>query len=201
MKLLILIALLHVTLYEVNAQVRLSTPMQDIAWATASIISNSNHRKQEISFTSEIEEYNVVLKDSSQMKVLSKIYLDSTGHTYLIYSTNASPNSNLLIDKKLYCYNTISITRLESKRKASIEGKATDSCWLFQVIEGKINIYSLIPDLNYNSFYFRAMRIDDGAIEPLNERKLRILMKGNLRALNALDKRDYYKAVYRYNRS
>lgn len=201
MRFMILISVLCSTLLKTNAQVRLNTTMQDIARSTASMIGNMNRPKQDIAYTSQIEEYSVVLKDSSQMTVLSKMYTDSSGHAYLIYSEKASPTSNLMVDKKLYCYNTLNITRLKSKTKESALGMATDSCWLFKVMEGKINVYSILPDLNYDSRYFRAMQVNNGQIESLNERKLRVLMEGNLRALNVLDKKDYYKAIYRFNKS
>lgn len=189
------------TFQEANSQVKFGNPTQDGVLGIVSLIGLINGHKKEISFTSEIEEYSVVLKDSTQMQLLSKIYLDSTGRTYLKYEAKTSENSNLLIDKKLYCNNTLNILRLETKRKASVEGIVTDSCWLFKVLKGKINIYSFIPDLNVNSSYIKAIQIGDGNIESLNEQRLRILMEGNLRALNALDKKDYYKAIYRYNRS
>lgn len=200
MRILSLILFFCSALFEAKAQVKFSNPAQDGVMTIVSLIGLINAPKKEISFTSQIEEYSVLLKDSSQMRVLSKIYLDSTGHTYLLYTTKPSANSNILIDKKLYCYSTSSITRLESREKPAIEGKATDSCWLFKVLEGKMNIYSFVPDLNTNIFYMKALQIGNGTIEAFNEQKLRELMTGNSGALSALNKKNFYRAILRYNK-
>ena len=197
MKLTLLITVLSASILKTHAQ---RIPVSDIfARATTSIINNMGSSKPGIAYTSEIQEYRVVLKDSTEMSILSKIYIDSTAHSYIIYSEKASATSNFLVDKKLYSRNTLNIVRLKSKTRASIDGRATDSCWLFKVIEGKINLYSFLPDVINNAQYFKAMQIDNGVMEPFNEQKLRVLMAGNLRALNFLDKKDYYKAINRYN--
>ena len=195
MKLILLLTLLSVQILKTHAQAWLSPVL---ARGTASIINSTNGSKMANGF-SQIDEYSVVLKDSTEINILSKIYVDSTRRTYIIYSEKASATSDLMVDKKLYSRNTLNITRLKSKTKVAVQGRATDSCWLFKVMEGKINVYSFLPDVINNAQYFKAMQINNGAIEPFNEQKLRALMEGNLKALNFLDKKDYYKAINRYN--
>jgi hypothetical protein len=147
-------------------------------------------------------EYFVVLKDSSQLKVKSKIWSDTVKHVnYVVYENKSVSKSDSDRKRNILPSETISIMRFDRTTGSDITGIASDSCWLFKVVKGKINIYSFLSETEIDSEYITAIQVGDGPIEALNEDQLRTLMQDNKKALKFLDKKNYYNAILRYNES
>jgi hypothetical protein len=147
-------------------------------------------------------EYAVVLRDSSQVKVKSKIYSDTVNHVnYLVYEDRSVSKSDSDRKKKILPSETLSIMRFDRLTGGDVTGLPTDSCWLFKVVKGKINIYSFLSETDIDSDYITAIQVGEGPIEPLKEDQLRELMKDNKRAMKFLEKKNYYTAILKYNES
>jgi hypothetical protein len=147
-------------------------------------------------------DYVVLLRDSSELKVRSKIYSDTVKHVnYLVFEDKSVSKSDSGRKRNILPAETLSIVRFDRNSGADITGIPTDSCWLFHVVKGKINIYSFLSEKEINSDYITAIQIGDGPIQALNEDQLRELMKDNKKAMKFLDKKNYYTAIMRYNES
>ncbi|EHQ28168.1 hypothetical protein [Mucilaginibacter paludis] len=145
--------------------------------------------------------FKVMMKDSSVKEVKSKIYADTTTHkSYLMYTDKALPDTdpNRYKEIRIYCDKTLNISR--SGGGATYTVMATDSCWLFKVIWGKVNAYSNLSETDdIDSYYLRAFQVFGGSIQKLDSASLAPVIKENPKAVKALKKKDYYKAILQYN--
>ncbi len=86
--------------------------------------------------------FKVTFKDGSVKEVKSKIYPDTVKHAnYLLFEDKTLPKTDSNRRQKIYAKQTLNISR-SGFGDAEITGIATDSCWRFQVVSGKINAYS-----------------------------------------------------------
>ena len=77
---------------------------------------------------------------------------------------------------------------------------ANDSCWFFKVLEGKINAFSPLSETEYiDSFYLRAYQLNNGPVQKLDSASLAPIIAKSPKALKAFKKKDYYKAIEKYN--
>src|ERR1700740_1200537 len=99
--------------------------------------------------------YNVVMKDGSKKIVRSYIYIDTVkNENYLILvDKHFSKSDSAHRFTKIYNNETVSISRditpWNSPRNAApvyYIGMATDSCWLFHAVKGKIGLYSFFSE-------------------------------------------------------
>jgi hypothetical protein len=143
-------------------------------------------------------QYYVLKKDSTGMNVKSKIYMADDGR-YFLSTENKEKGDEV---KRIYAGQTIKINFVDYREQKTVEAIANDSSWMFKVLEGKINLYDNYPPMDgdvYNGG-FSAFQLGDGAIEPLDEERLKQIMHDNPQALEALEKGDIAKAVKRYNK-
>ena len=142
--------------------------------------------------------FKVLMKDSTVKDVKSKIYMDTTLHkSYLTYEDKTIKDKKLR-EKRIYSNQTICISR--NNYNEDITGMANDSCWLFKVISGKINAYSPLSEkYEISSVYLRAYQIGDGPVVKLDSASLAPIVAKSSKALKAFKKKDYYKAIDKYN--
>jgi hypothetical protein len=86
-------------------------------------------------------------------------------------------------------------------RKASggrkLVGIPADSCWLFKVATGKINLYSFLAEEDIKAVV--AMQVGDGAIVKISKETLLPII-GNITTLRKLvEKGEFVRAIERYN--
>lgn len=155
--------------------------------------------------------YIVTFKDSSQRVVLSKIFFDTTTKkTYLLLVDRSfSKNDMAHREQKIYTDQTINIARIAGsaymKNQVFITGIASDSCWMFKVIKGTINVYSYLSESEGGGGGFDpgtivAIQLKDGPIVKSNEENLKQMVKGDVDALEDVNKKKLYKAIKKYNR-
>jgi hypothetical protein len=144
--------------------------------------------------------FKVLMKDSSVKEIKSTIHLDTVLHkSYLTYDDKTIKDKKLR-EQRIYSNQTICITRTDYN--TDITGMANDSCWLFKVVKGKISAYSpLSESYNIDSFYLRAFQLADGPVQKIDSVSLAPILKGNEKAYKAFIKKDYYKAINKYNSS
>ena len=149
-------------------------------------------------------DFKVTMKDSSVKIVSSKIYVDTLKHkSYLIYVNKALKRSDPNREQKIYADETVRISRDDVDDyivKGTVNGFATDSCWLFKVVQGKINAYSFLSETsNIDETYLRAFQIDAGRVMKLDSVSLDPVVKPNENAYKPFLKGKFYKAITKYN--
>jgi hypothetical protein len=142
--------------------------------------------------------FKVLMKDSTVKEFKSKIHMDTTLHkSYLTYDDKTIKDKKLR-EQRIYSNQTISISRTDYNNK--IKGMANDSCWFFKVLEGKINAFSPLSETEeIDSFYLRAYQLGDGPVQKLDSASLAPIIAKSPKALKAFKKKDYYKAIDKYN--
>lgn len=133
--------------------------------------------------------FTVVMRDNSVKQVHSKIYADSIrNQSYLIDDSQ----------QKIYCAQTKRISRINGSD--ALTGIATDSCWLFKVVSGQLNAYSQLSETaGINSFYIMDIQVGDGEIQRFTPELLESIINGDPKSKKAFVKKDYYKAIEKYN--
>jgi len=148
-------------------------------------------------------DFKVTMKDGTVKVVTSKIYADTTTHkSYLIFVNKDLKRSDPNRETRVYPSETVKISReqVDFEKKFDVEGVPTDSCWLFKVMKGKINAYSHLSEVvDLNEAYLRAFQTGDGPIQKLDSAALAPLVKEDPKAFKAFEKKNYYKAIDKYN--
>lgn len=144
--------------------------------------------------------FKVTLLNDSVEFVRSKIYADTLlNQTYLIKLNRKIEKDMPGRETKIFAKDTKKISR-QGYESLAIEGIATDSCWLFKVINGQISAYSPLTSLNFlSTYYLNAFKVADGVIQKFNPKELEKAIADNPKAKKAFDKKNYYKAINIYN--
>ena len=141
--------------------------------------------------------YIVTLSDGSEMNVKSKIHVDTSNKKqYLLLVDKKLPKSDSNRTRKIYCYETRSITREDKANddEETIIAFATDSCWLFREERGFITLYAGLPKGDIVAF-----RLDNGPVEAFSRERLKEILKGDEKALKKLERGNHIGAVREYN--
>ncbi len=160
----------------------------------------------------------VTMKDSTKVTVDSQILNDTTlKRNYLLLVDKKFKKSDSNRYKKIYPSQTISIARDISSAAVSVHtnaeepppvyfvGKATDSCWTFKVITGAITAYSSLSELPddyvFKPFAITAIQLNNGPIVKYTEDNLKQMIgQDDLDALEYIQKKNYFKAIKKYNK-
>jgi len=161
----------------------------------------------------------VTMADSSKKEVSSKIYSDTATHkTYLLFVDKSYPKSDPNRNKKIYPPQTLSIARNVAGPGPGFiradyvpppprffNGIAKDSCWMFKVISGSINAYSCLSEegdaQTFDPSTIVGIQLNNGPIEKFNEENLKNMVGQDIDALENIQKKNYYKAIKKYNRN
>jgi hypothetical protein len=159
--------------------------------------------------------YLVQMKDGSEKKVKSYIYIDTIKNKdYLLVVDKNFPRSDSAHRfVRIYNDQTISIKRdmtpydpqNDSPKPVYYTGMATDSCWLFHAIDGRISLYSYFSEDGNNSYLFDpstivAMQIQNGPVQKFSIEDLKAQISGDEKAMKYFNKQNYLEAVKRYNK-
>jgi hypothetical protein len=134
--------------------------------------------------------FTVVFKDSTKISKLSKID-EHNGQFFLAID---QPGEMRAIQPS----ETLELSRY-SEQDGIYKGMATDSCWLFKVEEGKINLYSVLPE-NESRFVVALQRGDDGPILPLTIANVKEAIKDDEELLEKLNEKKLVGALMKYNK-
>jgi len=92
---------------------------------------------------------------------------------------------------------TIRISNLNNQGQ-SVIGIPVDSCWIFRVIKGSINGYSLTGAENADAIKW-IQQGDEGPIIPLNKENLLSIVGTDPRILKLVDRGKFAKAIWQHN--
>lgn len=149
--------------------------------------------------------YLVTMKDNAQLVVHSKIYADTARHkTYLLFVDKKYSRRDTNRNRKIYVSQTLSIARKMgngSSDKDWDKGMATDSCWMFKAISGNINAYTAFSEdgLGLTPPPLMAIQKGDGPIIKLTASNLKPMVEQDAGALKNIQKKNYYRAIEKYN--
>jgi hypothetical protein len=157
--------------------------------------------------------YQVTFKDNSVKEVISLMYTDTVLHkNYILFVDKTIPKSDSVHrNQKIYSDQTRYIsTIIDYEAKTETYGVATDSCWMFKVISGPINLYAksldyLIPtndgdSSELNLYAIVGIQLNDGPIVALTDYSLKQMVGPDAAALKSAEKKNYYSALKKYNR-
>lgn len=162
------------------------------------MIMNMNMNRFYGSANNQKYKFKILMKDSTTKEVKSKIHMDTTLHkSYLTYEDKTIKDKRLR-EQRIYSNQTLRITR--DDYGTDVTGMANDSCWLFKVVSGKINAYSPLSEkYDIDSFYLRAYQLGDGPVLKMDSASLAPIFAKSPKALKAFKKKDYLKAINKYN--
>jgi hypothetical protein len=154
------------------------------------------------------------MANGSRKEIDSRILTDEATHkTYLLYVDKNLPRSDSNRNQKIYPDQTLGIERIgfalvpdprfafKSNTVEKIwKGVAKDSCWMFKVISGDINVYSCLSEEYYNQSLVVGIQLhDDGPIVKYNEENLKEILGDDVDALKDIQQKKYFKAIRKYN--
>jgi len=148
-------------------------------------------------------DYTVTMKDSTVKTVKSKIYADTVKHkSYLVYVDKSKKRSDPDREQKIYADQTAKISRMQIniEKDYPVYGIATDSCWLFKVMPGKLSGYSSLSEvLDINESYLTAYQLDNGKVMKLDSAGLDPIFKTVPKAYELFTKKKLFRAMNKYN--
>jgi hypothetical protein len=133
--------------------------------------------------------FNIELKNDSSFETRTRINLDKH-EDFLLVKVNKEK-------KHIVPSETKSISRITMEGRKFV-GIPVDSCWLFKVRSGKINMYSFLAEENL-SYVIAMQEGNDGPIVPLEKETLQGIMWDDPKLLKLIEKKKYVKAIEGYN--
>jgi hypothetical protein len=160
------------------------------------MMSSMNHAYRPT--TVQKHSFKVVFTDSSTITVFGKIKSDSSLQ-YLLWEDKSVKRKDDARFKKIYPAQTQYIIRADNG-SSEYTGNASDSCWLFKAIEGKITGYSPVADGELTTAFIWYIQKDNGTLVEMNKDNLESMVKDNEKALELFEKKKYEKAIRKYNK-
>ena len=198
------------TMNQVYSQVNRQTMNQQTNFAWQMQMANMNWRQ----FAGQGESYYVTFKDSTQKKVASYLYYDTTQRkNFLVFVNKKFPKSDSAHRfQKIYPEQTLSLSygQGESLRY----GFPNDSGWTFKMITGAITVYTKSTDcsvitktplfgLPISDFVPAAVigiQLNNGPMEKLTKENVSKMISQDAEAVELLEKKGMSEAIERYNK-
>jgi hypothetical protein len=134
-------------------------------------------------------DFTIDFGNDSSLTTLTKINLSDERH-FLKVKVNK-------VKTEIKPGDTRSISRITYEGQKLV-GIPADTCWLFKVRSGKINLYSFLAEMDLN--YVIAMQEGDGPIVKIRKEPLLAIMEGDEELQKLIKRGKYIKAVERYNK-
>ena len=147
--------------------------------------------------------FEILLKDSTKQKTYEVIRFDSVlRKTYFVVVNKNFPKSDPdHRNQKIYPDQTTQISRTNYSGKKII-GISKDSCWMFKVFRGAINVYSYLSEEsgpNFQESTIIGIQLGDGPILKYGAENLKQMIGSDADALESIENKDYLKAIKKYN--
>ena len=148
-------------------------------------------------------DFTVKFKDSTTITVNSRFKFDEIKNAFYLEKINHQlPRADSNRTEKIFPSQTIAIERTDVVWNHTQVGEPMDSCWLFWVMDGKINVFSYFSEeASVMEGVIAAIQYDDGPLEKFDAAKLGEVIKDNAKAIKAFGRKEYYNAIKIYNRS
>jgi hypothetical protein len=196
------------------------TPAMNAMFSQQFMMSMQNMQMRNMMAFNGMGEYNkkydftVNMKDGTTQEVSSKILIDTSTHkSYLLLVDKKLSKSDPNRNKKIYVDQTTSISRNtwfkntvrpdDEKPSKLMTGIAKDTCWMFKVVSGPINAYSILSEeagFTFSEYSLVGIQFNDGPIVKLNEENLTAMVGNDVDLIKKIKKKDFYKAIKNYNK-
>ncbi|HEV2478227.1 MAG TPA: hypothetical protein VGS79_01130 [Puia sp.] len=153
------------------------------------------HKNKEIS---KKHMFQILLKDSSSLLVEGKIDFDSASY-YLSWTDKTVSKKDSGRIKKMYPGQTRSIAVVDDYGSITLLGRAAEDAWLFPVIKGQLTVYAPFAEDNLPDPLLLFVQDGKGPLNEMTMDYLNVLMHGNEKALNLLNKGKVRKAIEQFN--
>ncbi|MDB5022621.1 MAG: hypothetical protein JWP78_376 [Mucilaginibacter sp.] len=144
----------------------------------------------------------VFFKDSTKFFVTSFLYPDTIKHScYIVVIDKSKSKNDPTHTQRIYPSQTVGVV-MPYQDGGYIYGKATDSCWLFRIIKGKINAYSFAPHpVDGILEPITSYQIDDDAMRNFVPADLGTIVGSDEKAYEAFKDENYELAITLYNQN
>jgi hypothetical protein len=139
--------------------------------------------------TSKKLSYSIVFKDSTQILTPAKIG-EHKGNFFL-YVDNETMTRSIRPNE------TLSITYIP-KKGSPLVGVPTDSCWVFKLIEGPVNLYSVTPQ-PLDQFVIYIQKGNDGPMMKATKGNIRKQLKNDQSVQVDINTNQFRSAVTKHN--
>ncbi len=134
--------------------------------------------------------FTIELKNDSSITTRTRINLDKKEDFLIV--------KNKKEKREIRPAETKSIYRINYEGRKLI-GIPADTCWLFNVKSGKINMYSFLSEEEDLSFVI-AIQSGSDPIVPMNKETLTAIMGEDEDLMKLIEKKKFIKAIQKYNR-
>jgi dethiobiotin synthetase len=142
--------------------------------------------------------FRIMFADGKDTVVYTKIIADSPAEYLLLEHTTVGKKDPGRFTK-VFPSQTQFISHVNVISGQDYIGLAGDSCWLFKVIEGKINAYTAMAEISVDDEFLLYLQAGDGPLVPIGDPKAPDLFSGNADASNLFLGKKYSKAIKKYN--
>ena len=134
--------------------------------------------------------YMIKLKNDSTIKVFGELDLTDSIHALMVKEKKK-------VTRKIYPIETQYIVAL-GENNLHIAGNPNDSCWIFKQLDDHVSLYSVVPraGTEYSIFFSKP---GNPELFALNEANLLALVGDDDKLIEAIKKKNYVKAVKKYN--
>jgi hypothetical protein len=150
--------------------------------------------------------FRIVFADGTDTVVYSTIHADTPSY-YLLLENKSVKKKDSARFRKIYPSQTKSIVRLDKyfvRPDGSIggeyDGTASDSCWLFKAIDGKISAYTPLAENDVDDGFLRYIQMDQGPLVELSSQHLQEMVQGNEKAASLAERKKYTRSIKTYNK-
>jgi hypothetical protein len=150
--------------------------------------------------------FRIVFTDGTDTIVSSMIHADTPSY-YLLLENKSVKKKDSGRFRRIYPSQTKYIVRLDkyivSRDKyvdAESNGMASDSCWLFKSIDGKISAYTPLAEDDVEDDLLRYIQKDQGPLVQLTSEHLQEMAQGNEKAVSLAERNKYTKSIKQYNK-
>ncbi len=133
-------------------------------------------------------DFNIVYKDSTIERAFTKIDFNEGIHTLTLGRKKEK--------RDVFPHQTRYISRTVNGRE--LKGIPNDSCWLFQTTRGRINAYSFVAEPDTPGILL-VQKGDRGEMLLYKPENVEALVADNEKALKAVRRKKYFKAIQIYN--
>ncbi|HEV3411031.1 MAG TPA: hypothetical protein VG101_01075 [Puia sp.] len=151
--------------------------------------------------------FKIVFTDGTDTIVYSTIHADTPSY-YIMLENKSVKKKDSARFRKIYPSQTRYIVRFDGydatlgKYEDSVsKGLATDSCWLFKDIDGKVSAYTPLAEDDVDDGFLRYIQMDQGPLIEINKQNLMEMLKANEKAAGQAESGKYAKAIKTYNKS
>jgi hypothetical protein len=144
--------------------------------------------------------FKIVFNDGKDTIIYAQINADRPSD-YLLMINKSLSKKDSAYKTKIYPSQTKYISRIDIVTRKEYAGSPRDSCWLFPLIDGKMNAYSRMAEHDADDWSVQFIQVDNGPMISVNDPKALELFIMNERAYDLFAKKRYAKAINKYNKA